>query len=118
MLRRSRLILTYIPLVYTHDPAAGLSPEQAKLVLGGEVHIWSEQIDMHSIDSTLWPRAGAAAEVLWSGRQDAEGKNRTFPDASPRLAEIRERMVLWGIDAAPIMQTWCHQNEGGCEFPA
>ncbi|KAF8469122.1 glycoside hydrolase superfamily [Kalaharituber pfeilii] len=105
-------------LMYTYDPLAGLTPEEAKLVLGGEVHIWSEQIDSESLDSTVWPRAGAAAEVLWSGRQDAEGKNRTFPDASPRLAEIRERLVLNGIGASPIMQLWCHQHEGDCEIPS
>ena len=105
------------PLVYTYDPTQGLTSEEAKLVLGGEVHIWSEQIDAASIDSTLWPRAGAAAEVLWSGRVDAQGNNRTFADASPRLAEIRERMVNWKIDAAPLMQLWCHQHEGDCEFP-
>lgn len=104
-------------VVYVYDPVAGLTAEQAKLVLGGEVHIWSEQIDEHSIESLVWPRAGAAAEVLWSGRQDAEGKDRTFPDASPRLAELRERMVKWGIGAAPIMQLWCHQHKGDCEFP-
>lgn len=103
--------------MYAYDPVAGLSPAQAKLVLGGEVHIWSEQIDAESIESLVWPRAGAAAEVLWSGRQNAQGNNRTFPDASPRLAEIRERMVNWGIGASPIMQLWCHQHEGDCEFP-
>ena len=95
-----------IYLVYTYDPTQGLTAAQKKLVLGGEVHVWSEQIDEHSIDASLWPRAGAAAEVLWSGRQDAGGKNRTFMDASPRLAEIRERMVNWGINAAPLMQLW------------
>lgn len=104
-------------LVYVYDPCTGLTAEQAKLVLGGEVHLWSEQTDAQSLDSTVWPRAGAAAEVLWSGRQDAQGKNRTFPDASPRLAEIRERLVNWGIQANPVMQLWCHQHEGDCEFP-
>ncbi|KAF8455486.1 glycoside hydrolase superfamily [Terfezia claveryi] len=103
--------------MYSYDPAKGLSAGQAKLVLGGEVHIWSEQIDEYSIDSTVWPRAGAAGEVLWSGRRDAQGKNRTFSDASPRLAEIRERMVNWGIAASPIMQLWCHQHDGDCQFP-
>lgn len=100
--------------VYSYDPVAGLSPSQAKLVLGGEVHAWSEQIDGVTLDSMVWPRASAAGEVLWSGRQDANGVNRTFADASPRLAELRERMVLRGVGASPIMQLWCHQNEGDC----
>ncbi|KAI5838376.1 glycoside hydrolase superfamily [Morchella snyderi] len=101
-------------LMYSFDPVAGLTSEQAALVLGGEVHAWSEQIDGVSLDSVVWPRASAAGEVLWSGRTDAQGVNRTFADASPRLAEFRERLVLRGVGASPIMQLWCHQNEGDC----
>jgi len=62
----------------------------------------------------LWPRGSAAAEVLWSGREDAQGTNRTFADASPRLAEMRERMVARGVRAAPVMQLWCLANQGDC----
>ncbi|KAI5776684.1 glycoside hydrolase superfamily [Geopyxis carbonaria] len=101
-------------LVYSYDPAQGLSEAQAKLVLGGEVHIWSEQIDTASLDVMLWPRGSAAAEVLWSGRTTPDGKNRTFADASPRLGIMRERMVKRGVNASPVMQLWCHQNEGDC----
>lgn len=86
------------------------------MVLGGEVHAWSEQMDPINLDSMVWPRASAAAEVLWSGRRDASGVNRTFADASPRLAELRERMVLRGVGASPIQQLWCHQHEGGCQL--
>lgn len=103
-------------LVYSYDPTAGLSEEQAKSVLGGEVHAWSEQIDGVNLDSIVWPRASAAGEVLWSGRKDASGTNRTFADASPRLAEFRERLVLRGIGASPIQQLWCHQHTGECEL--
>ena len=93
-------------LIYSYSPTQGLSPAQAKLVLGAEIHAWSEQIDGVSLDVTLWPRASAAAEVLWSGRTDAAGVNRTFADASPRLGEMRERMVARGVGAAPVMQLW------------
>lgn len=102
--------------MYTYDPVAGLTEEEAKNVVGGETHLWSEQTDSHNIDSKVWPRASAAGEILWSGRQDANGKNRTFEDASPRLAQIRERMVMGGVSASPIQQLWCHQNEGGCQW--
>lgn len=80
------------------------------------MHIWSEQIDPESLDVMLWPRGSAAGEVLWSGRQDDQGVNRTFADASPRLGEIRERMVLRGVKASPFMQLWCFQNNGDCQL--
>lgn len=56
-------------------------------------------------------------EVLWSGRQDADGVNRTLPDAAIRLEEFRERMVVRGIEAEPFTQQWCVQRRGECSFP-
>ena len=76
-------------------------------MLGGEVAAWSETIDPANLDVILWPRAAAAGEVLWSGRTDAAGQNRSQYDAAPRLAELRERMVARGVGAAPFYQQWC-----------
>ncbi|KAK4153079.1 glycoside hydrolase superfamily [Chaetomidium leptoderma] len=92
-------------LVYSHDPTANLTADEAKLVLGGEVALWSETIDATNFDTLAWPRASAAGEVLWSGRTDAQGQNRSQLDAAPRLNELRERMVLRGVRAAPIQMT-------------
>ncbi|KAL7271942.1 Glucosamine-6-phosphate isomerase (Glucosamine-6-phosphate deaminase) (GNPDA) (GlcN6P deaminase) [Rhizina undulata] len=102
--------------VYFFNPTASLTEQEAKLILGGEIHICSEQIDAVNLDSTLWPRGSAAAEVPWNGRTDANGVNTTFADASPRLAEFRKRMAGRGVGAnySPIQQRWCHQNVGGC----
>ncbi|KAI9671619.1 MAG: N-acetyl-glucosamine-6-phosphate deacetylase [Trizodia sp. TS-e1964] len=99
-------------LIYSYDPTAGLTPEEASLVIGGEVHMWSEQTDPINLDSTLWPRASAAGEVLWSGRRDVNGNNRSQTDASPRLSDLRERMVRRGIRAGPVQMTFCTQGNG------
>lgn len=106
-------------LVYQHDPIANLTEEEAKLVLGGEVAVWSETIDETNIDTVIWPRASAMGEVLWSGRYDAAGQNRSQLEASPRLNELRERMVARGVRAAPIQMVFCQQgmNASACEFP-
>ena len=75
----------------------------------------------------LWPRACAAGippdnrvdegEILWSGRKDVNGVNRTLTDAAIRLQEFRERMVVRGIEAEPFAQQWCIQRRGECSFP-
>ncbi|KAF3360285.1 hypothetical protein VDGD_04484 [Verticillium dahliae] len=96
-------------LIYSHDPAEGLTEQEAKLVLGGEVTAWSESIDAVSLDTVLWPRTSAAGEVLWSGRTDASGQNRSQYDAAPRLAEFRERMVARGVGSAPVHMPFCTQ---------
>ncbi|KAJ4159980.1 uncharacterized protein LMH87_007915 [Akanthomyces muscarius] len=98
-------------LVYAFDPLAGVPANLTQLVLGGEVHLWSEQADGVNVDGLLWPRTAAAAEVLWSGRHDATGQNRSQVDAAPRLAEMRERMVLGGVQAGPVQMVFCTQKD-------
>jgi hexosaminidase len=98
-------------LIYDYDPLAGLSAEQAALVVGGEIHIWSEQTDPSNWDTMVWPRASAAGEVMWSGRQDASGITRSQLNAGPRLNEWRERMVARGISCAPAQMIFCSQAD-------
>lgn len=97
-------------LVYAYDPLGGVPANATHLVLGGEVHIWSEQTDGVNLDDVVWPRASAAGEVLWSGRQDLTGQNRSQITASPRLAEMRERMVSRGVRAGPVQMVFCTQS--------
>ena len=106
-------------LIYQHDPAANLTPDEAKLVLGGEVAVWSETIDRVNMDSIIWPRASAAGEVMWSGREDMSGQNRSMIEAAPRLNELRELMVARGVGASPLTMMWCTEaaNADECSYP-
>lgn len=55
---------------YAVDPMSGdastLTPEQQKLILGGESCQWAEWVTPQNIDSHIWPRNAAIAERLWS----------------------------------------------------
>lgn len=97
-------------LMYTHDPRDGVADEFKQNVLGGEVASWTETIDPVSLDTIIWPRAGVAGHVWWSGVLDSQGRNRSQYDARPRLSEQRERMLKRGIRGTPITQLWCDQN--------
>lgn len=99
--------------IYNYDITYGLTEEEAKLVLGGEVALWSEQADPTVLDGRLWPRASAMAETMWSGNRDEKGMKR-YAEATDRLNEWRGRMVSRGIQAEPIQPLWCALNPGMC----
>ncbi|GMH04436.1 hypothetical protein Nepgr_006275 [Nepenthes gracilis] len=99
--------------VYDYDIIEGLDEEESRLVLGGEVAVWSEQADPTVVDGIIWPRASALAEALWSGNRDKTGKKR-YAEATDRLNEWRHRMVKRGVKAEPIQPLWCVRNPGMC----
>ncbi|XVF56952.1 hypothetical protein PTKIN_Ptkin06aG0162400 [Pterospermum kingtungense] len=99
--------------IYNYDITYGLSEDEIKLVLGGEVALWSEQAGPTVLDSRIWPRTSAMAESLWSGNRDESGKKR-YAEATDRLNEWRYRMVSRGIKAEPIQPLWCVRNPGMC----
>ncbi|MBV9763178.1 MAG: family 20 glycosylhydrolase [Acidobacteriaceae bacterium] len=43
-----------------------LTPEQQKLILGGEAAMWEELATAENLDAKLWPRLAAIAERFWS----------------------------------------------------
>jgi len=100
--------------MYSYDPLSNIPANLSHLVLGGEVHIWSEQTDPINLDRQVWPRACAAAEVLWSGAKDEDGRNRSQITASPRLAEMRERLVAREVMAEPVHMPFCTMNGTQC----
>lgn len=43
-----------------------LTPEQKKMILGGEAAMWEELATAENLDAKLWPRLAAIAERFWS----------------------------------------------------
>jgi hexosaminidase len=53
--------------VYSFDPIpVELTEEEAKHIIGGECNMWSERAPQETIDSKVFPRILALAEVLWT----------------------------------------------------
>jgi len=93
---------------YSDDPEYGLSgvsPQQLKLIVGGEVCQWGEQINGEAIWPLMWPRAAAAAERLWSPKSanNASGAWIRFMQTSCRLQQR-------GFGATPIRPDYCEHT--------
>ena len=67
-----------------------LTVEQQKLIMGGEVCMWGEQIHPETVDSRVWPRTLAIAERFWSAQSDREVEDmyRRLRIASLELEDV------------------------------
>jgi len=86
---------------YLVDPlgadSSGLSPEQKKLVIGGEATMWTDIVSDENMDNRIWPRTAAIAERLWSAEQvrDIDSMYRRLRSVSQKLAYygLRHRLI-------------------------
>jgi len=98
---------------YTFNPVANLTTAQAKLVLGGQHLLWTEQSGPQNLDSIVWPRAAAAAEVFWTPTS-----HRDVGGALPRLHELAYRFRRRGVDAIALQPEWCALRPYACDLKA
>ncbi|KAK9291724.1 hypothetical protein L1049_019673 [Liquidambar formosana] len=85
---------------YMNEPLTNITnPKQQQLVIGGEVCMWGEHIDGSDIEQTIWPRAAAAAERLWTAYDNLAKDPR---QVTGRLAHFRCLLNRRGVAAAPL----------------
>ncbi|KAL2555808.1 Beta-hexosaminidase 1 [Forsythia ovata] len=99
--------------VYHADPLEGITDaSEQKLVLGGEVCMWGEKADASNVQQTIWPRAAAAAERLWSNKESASSGNTTLT-ALQRLEYFRCLLTRRGVQAAPVTNYYARRPPTG-----
>ncbi len=62
-------------MMFLADPVPAdtkLTADQQKLIIGGEVCMWAEQLNPETVDSRVWPRTLAIAERFWSPQSDRD----------------------------------------------
>jgi hexosaminidase len=72
--------------------AAGLTPEQAARIMGGEACMWAELVGQETVDSRIWPRAAAIAERLWSPKNVTD-----LESLYARLEPVSRNLQFTGI---------------------
>ena len=88
----------------------GFEPEPESLegsgrILGGECNMWSERAPQHLVESKVYPRLVAMAEVLWS-----PASSRNWPDFQARMESHYTRLDAWevayGWETVPMALEW------------
>jgi hexosaminidase len=86
-----------VPLckVYAFEPVqGGLTPAQAKHILGAQGSVWGEYISNgNHAEYMTYPRSAALAEMTWSPKE-----SRDFTDFMRRLPALDARMDLMGVN--------------------
>jgi hexosaminidase len=102
---------------YAIDPmsgaAANLTPEQKKLILGGESCQWAEWVTPENIDSHIWPRNAAIAERLWSP-QEVVDVNSMYA----RMHAISLELESLGLTHNSARQRMLHRMAGTADTTA
>ncbi|OJV32358.1 MAG: hypothetical protein BGO24_16465 [Sphingomonas sp. 67-36] len=94
MLRKASPFLAgYVGDALVAFPRPPLTPEQEKLVLGGEAPLWTPTTTDEMVDHVLWPRAAALAERFWSAKSV-----RDPADMYRRLGAIGALLTVDGLD--------------------
>ena len=83
---------------YEFELCAGLPDESCRYIIGGAASQWGETADTSDLMQTIWPRAGAVGEKLWSPRS----VNDTVA-ALPRYVAFRCYLNRRGFVAAPAL---------------
>ena len=100
---------------HTVDPLANttLTPVQQQKMLGAEVAMWTLYEDASNFMPTVFPRATAVAERLWSAA------GATVDDSTAllnRMRNIRCRMIARGIAVSPIEIAGSCPNSGQVNY--
>jgi len=102
---------------YATDPmsgaAANLTPEQKKLILGGESCQWAEWVTPENIDSHIWPRNAAIAERLWSP-QDVVDVNSMYT----RMHAVSLELEWLGLTHLSARDRMLHRMAGNGDITA
>ena len=69
-----------------------LTPDQEKLILGGEATEWTEFITPEILSNRIWPRSAAIAERFWSPQA-----TRDVPSMYARLGWISHQLSMAGL---------------------
>jgi hexosaminidase len=95
------------------DAAATLTPEEQKLILGGESCQWAEWVTPENIDSHIWPRNAVIAERLWSPQNVTD-----VPSMYARMNAVSLDLEFLGLTHRSARLRMLHRMAGAADITA
>ena len=88
--------------VYQFNPIPkGLSKKYRHLILGAECNMWTERAPQDKVDSKIFPRILAMAEVLWTAPEKAD--YRKFKARVEKYYPVLDRLdIKYGMETLPL----------------
>lgn len=86
--------LTTLEKVYSYEPVPdGLTPDQAKRILGAQGNVWTEYMSKpEQVEYMAFPRACALAEAVWTNKD-----RRKWTDFAHRIQQHMNRLDAAGV---------------------
>lgn len=100
-----------IQTAYSFEPIPDeLSNDEKKYILGGEVNLWTERAPQETVDSKLFPRMLALAEVFWT---DPENKNydEFYSRVQSAYIDLTARGIQYGRESKVIIPAATYNSE-------
>ncbi|CAK4525180.1 unnamed protein product [Aphanomyces euteiches] len=95
-------------MIYEQPLDFNVTANNARLVLGSELVMWTEVSGEAALDTRVWPRASAFAERAWTN------PSTRWDKAMPRLTIQAYRIIETGVAADLLQPHWCRQHPGEC----
>ena len=104
---------------YSFNPIPSELPaDKQKYILGSEVNLWTERAPQETVDSKLFPRILALAEVFWRNPQSTDG-SRNYDEFYSRVQKAYSDLSALGIkygSEGKLLTTSTSYNEKKKEF--
>ena len=101
---------------YAFEPVPDSLAHGPGRILGGEGNMWTEHAPQERVESKIYPRLTALAEVFWSGH-GFTGRPGAYADFLRRLDHHYNRLdalgVAYGLESPPFGLTTSADDQGG-----
>jgi hexosaminidase len=90
--------------LYSFDPVANLTPQQAAHILGVQGNLWTESVpNISRAQYMTWPRAAAVAEIGWT-----DASLQEYASFKGRMLADEARLDAMGVNYRPIEEDDLH----------